>query len=164
MEKKQYIETGKIINTHGVMGELKVESWADSNKTFHSIKNYYIDGKIYTTQKVRDFKQFVLIKFEGIDNMNDALRMKNKVLYVDRSDLKIPKDRILRCDIIGLDVIDKNTNEVYGKVKSIEDSPTSSILVIETKNGEVMLPNIKQFVYSIDEEKVLVTPIKGFFD
>lgn len=164
MEKKQFIEIGKIINTHGVKGELKIESWADSLKTFHNIKTYYINEKAYTAETIRNFNKFVLIKFEGLDNLNDAMRFKEKVIYVKREDLKIPEGKILRCDIIGTDVIDKNTNKLYGKVKAVEDYPTSSVLVIETENGEVLLPNIKQFVFSIDEEKVLVTPIEGFFE
>lgn len=164
MEKKKYIEIGKIINTHGVLGEVKVESWADSVKTFKTIKTYYIDSVPYNAIQVREFNQFVLIKFENICDMNAAIRLKNKVLFIDRDDLKLPKGKILRCDIIGLPVIDANTNEKYGIVHDILDYPTHSIFEIETENGNVLLPNVSEYVQKIDEEKVLITPIKGFFD
>ena len=164
MEKKEYIEIGKIINTHGVIGEVKVEYWADSSKTLHNIKTYYIDSKPYEAERVRDFKQYVLIKFKGIDSLNEALFYKNKPLYICRKDLNIPKGKILRVDIIGLDCIDKATNKVYGKVKDILDYPANSIFVIETDKGDVLLPNVDAFVSSIDEIGVYVTPIDGLFN
>ena len=164
MEKKEFIEIGKIINTHGVLGEVKIEPWSDSIKTFKGIKTYYIDGKPFVATKVRDFNQFVLIKFEEVKDMNEALKIKNKVLFVKRSDLKIEEGKILRCDIIGLPVIDKNTNTNYGIVKDILDYPAHSIFVIDYNNKEVLLPNVSQFVNEINDKCVYITPIEGFFE
>lgn len=164
MERKEFIEIGKIINTHGVTGEIKIEPWADSSKTFKQIKTYYVDNKPLTATKIRDFNQFILMKLDGIESMNDALHLKNKVLYVKRSDLKIEDGKILRCDIIGLPVVDKSTSVVYGVVSDILDYPAHSIFVIKTDKGETLIPNVKEFISEINDKNVVITPIEGFFE
>ncbi len=168
--KKEYLECGRVCTAHGVLGQLKIEHWCDSPKVLATQKRVFTaekDGS-YLERKVtsaRVANNFVLMSFEGIEDREAAFAMRGVTLYLKREDIPIKRGTILLQDIIGMPVIDKDTGRVYGTVTDITDAPASQIYTVKTENGDVLLPNVKEFVKEIDEEKgVFITPIPGFFD
>ena len=169
MTDKLYIECGKIINTHGCRGGVKAESWCNSEEDLASLKKVFIkNAETYEEYKVTKsaiFKQFVIFEFKGLDDMDKAMLLKNKTLYAKRSDFKLDDGEFFLADMIGLDVIDADNGRVYGKLVEIINRGASDIYVVNTENGERMIPAVDQFIISVDIQKgVLVRPIEGMLD
>jgi 16S rRNA processing protein RimM len=170
MKDKNYIECGKIINTHGCKGGLKLESWCNTPEDLAGMKKIFMleSGayKKYKVKKASVFKQFVLFDLDTIDDMDKALLLKNQVVYADRNDFDLEDDEYFIADVIGLDVIDYNTNKCYGKLSDIINRGASDIYVVKTENGEVMIPAVDEFIKKVDIKNniILITPIQGMFD
>ena len=97
--------------------------------------------------------------------MDKAMLLKNKTLYAKRSDFKLDDGEFFLADMIGLDVIDADNGRVYGKLVEIINRGASDIYVVNTENGERMIPAVDQFIISVDIQKgVLVRPIEGMLD
>lgn len=166
---KKYIECGKIINTHGCKGGLKVEPWCNSAEDFTALKNLYIKNKSsfdkYAVTKASVFKQFVILELKDIDDMDKAIALKNVTLYADRSDFALEDGEYFLTDIIGLDVIDNISGKIYGKVIDIINRGASDIYVVDTPNGERMIPAVDEFIINIDVNKgITVKTIEGLLD
>ena len=169
MSKEKYLEIGKIVNTHGVRGALKVEPWCDSPEQLCSLANlYYKKRDEYLPLAVRTasiHKNHVLIYFDGINSIDEAMPLKNRVLFVDRDDLPLADDRVFIADIIGLDVFDERDGSRLGTLKSVDESPASDLFVVATPDGrEVLVPAVEEFIGHIDESGVYLLPIPGMFD
>lgn len=166
MEK--YLECGKIINTHGVKGALKLESWCDSPEVLCSLeKMYYLKKDEYVMLKVLKasvHKGCALVYFEGIETMEAAQLMKNRVVYADREDIELGDDRVFVADIIGLEVFDERTGERLGLLSDVIESPASDLFAVKTPKGEVLVPAVDEFIGHIDESGVYLLPIPGMFD
>ena len=168
--RKEYFECGRIIAAHGVKGTMKVESWCDSPKILAAQKRIFLaagDGSYKEARVVSASvsQDIVLMTVEGYDNREVVQGMKNTVLYLKREDIPLAPGAILLADMIGLPVIDANTGVTLGTVKDVTDSVASRLIVVETERGDVLLPDIKEFVKETDVDKgVFVTPIPGFFD
>ena len=167
--KKKYLECGKILGAHGVRGVMKVESWCDSPKILAAQKRVFLaekDGsyKEATIESACVSGEIILMKLLGFDNREFVQGMKNTTLYLLREDIPVKEGAIFLVDIIGLDVIDIDTGRVYGKVKDITDAPLYRLYVVETESGEVLIPDIKEFIKETDVERgVFIRPIPGFF-
>ncbi len=168
-DKAKYTECGKIINTHGCHGGIKLESWCNTPEDLASLPKVYVkkDGKYqkYKLIKTSVFKQFVLAELEGVCDMDTAMALKGTVLYADRKDFDLEEGEYFIADIIGLDVIDADNGTVYGKVSDIINRGASDIYVVQTENGERMIPAVDEFVVKTDINKgVFVKVIDGLLD
>ncbi len=166
MEKKKYLECAIIINTHGVRGDVKLESLCDSPSVLAGLKRAYLcDKGEYKEIKVLHasvFKSFVLATLDGIDDMDKAMALKGKTLYAAREDFKLKKGDYFIVDLIGLPVIDQNNGRIYGEVTDIINRGASDIYVVKTASGERMMPAVKEFVKKVDLEKgIFVEVIPG---
>ena len=169
---KQFIEIGKIINTHGVKGAVKVEPWCDTPAVLSKMKRVYFapkvsgDGFAETTVLSGSVqKDKVLLTLDGIDTVDAAIALKNTVIYANRDDIPLKKGSFLIADLIGLDVIDAKSGKCYGAIKDVINRGASDIYVIKTQHGEVLFPAVDEFVVSVDIEKaVYISPIEGMFD
>ena len=169
MEEKRYIECGKIINTHGCHGGLKLESWCDSPEILASFERIFIKkAGAYAEFKVKKsavFKQFVLFDLAGVADMDAALALKNTVVYADRDDFELEEGDYFIADIIGCDVIDADNGTVYGKLSEVVNRGASDIYVVKTEKGEAMIPVVDEFIDRVEVGKaVYVRPISGMFD
>ena len=169
MNSNGYIECGKIINTHGCYGALKIESWCNTPEELAELKKLYIkNGELFTAlnvSKASVFKQFVIVTVDEISSMDDAMAMKGTVLYADRDDFSLEEGEYFIADLNGLPVIDANTQKQYGKIVDVINRGASDIYVVDTPNGERMIPVVSEFVSRVDiNEGVFVTPIDGMFD
>ncbi len=166
---KQYLECGKIVNTHGVSGEVKVESYCDTPNILAAFKKVYIKkGNDYIECKVtRSFvsKGGAVLGLDSITNMDEAQKMRGTVLYANRDDIPIEEGSYFIADLIGLEVIDVDSGRIYGDIKDVINRGASDIYVVNTKSGEVLFPAVDEFVCRVDIEKaVYITPIEGMFE
>lgn len=166
MPRIAYPECGKIINTHGCHGGVKVEPWCDSPEVFASLPAVYVkenqEYRAIPVLKASVFRDFVFAELAGVDSMEAAERLRGTVLYAKREDLKIPEDTVLVAELIGLPVYHAKTKEKLGEVVDVIHPANIDIYVIRTANGEAMVPAVAEFVKSTDvEEGVIIAPIEG---
>lgn len=167
--KEKYLECGKIINTHGVRGACKVESWCDSAQVLCGMKTlYYKKREEYiplSVTKASVHKGCALMYFVGVETVEAAQLLKNRVVYADRDDIEIDEDRVFVADIIGLPVYDERDGRVLGVLSDYVESVASDLFVVKTDDGkEVLVPAVDEFIGHIDDEGVYLCPIPGMFD
>ena len=165
---KTYLECGKIINTHGIKGAVKSESWCDSPYVLADLERIFIENngsfKEYEIRNASVFKQFVILELDGVMTIEAAERLKNQIIYLSRDDIELEEGEVFIADLIGLPVIDADSGVEYGTVTDVMNTGASDIYVIKTPTGEAMMPAVKDFVKDIDLEKgIFVKPIEGMF-
>ncbi len=152
------LKVGIISSTHGIRGEVKVFPTTDDPQRFKKLKNILLDSgkekRNLKIQSVKFFKQFVILKFEEIDDINDVEKYKGSSLYVTRDQaVKLKKDEYFVADLIGLTVIAEE-EKLEGTLKDVMETGANDVYVIELTDGrELLLPAIKECVLSVDIEK-----------
>lgn len=162
--KENMLECGKILNTHGIHGELKIEPWCDDALNFFGqIKTIYIDGAPRTLLSARAHKTFILACIEGVDCPEDAMVLKNKIISISRDEVSLPDDYYFVADILGFDVFDLRTNAIIGKLDYVQDMPAHDMYVIKSEGGEILVPAVPEFVEKVDFEnkQLVLKTIKG---
>ncbi len=167
MEKKAYLEIAKIINTHGVRGAVKLDPWCDSPETLKKIKTLYLEnGTEFAVSNVKMLGAgFVVLSLSGVDTVEAAVKLKNKILLAKREDIPIAEGSHFICDLIGMPVKDAESGKTYGTLSEVIQPALQEIYVVKTESGKTaMIPNVPAFIHHIDEDAIYVTPIGGFFD
>ena len=165
-----YLECGKIINTHGVAGKVKLECWCDSPEVLASLGALYFKKSDGSFEKRRIssasvFKKFVICRIEGVDDHDGAEALRGAVVWAERKDIPKPEGSFFIADLIGLPVYDADSGKVYGTVSEVFNAGASDIYTVTTPDGERMIPAVDEFVKSIDLERgIAVKPIGGMFD
>ena len=169
----KFLQIGKIVNTHGIRGELKIITLTDDPKRFDKLKQAYISPDIsgnmekYNVEKVRYHKNFVYIKFKEITNINDAEKFKNSYVIIDRKDaVDLPEDSFFICDLIGMDVYEES-GEVVGKLKDVLKTGSNDVYIVKRKKGkDILIPALKSVVkdVSIENKKMVVSLPEGLVD
>lgn len=150
--KSPFLEAGRIINTHGVRGEMKLDSWLDDPCLFSELSTLTVDGKEYTIRSARTHGRFALVMLEGIHSIDDVLPLKNKVVLAKREEIPIPEDGHFLADLIGMKVIEDDTGAELGKVTDILEYPAQDIYVVQGET-EHLIPDVPDFILSIDENE-----------
>lgn len=154
---EQLLQVGVISSTHGVRGEVKVFPTTDDVKRFKKLKKVILDtGREHLpleVESVKFFKQFAIVKFKGIHNINDIEKYKGKSLLVDRENaVKLRKDEYFIADMIGLQVYTED-GEAFGVLKDVLETGANDVYIIDSlKHGEVLVPAIKQCILDVDIE------------
>ena len=146
--EKQFLETGEVVSTHGIQGEIKILPWADSPDFLLDFKTLYLNGKPYSVLSSRVHKTCVLAKLQGIDTPEQATLLRGQTVSVDRSGLSLPEGTVFIADLIGCRVLDEEENEI-GKIKDVLTMPSSDVYVIEGRK-KYMIPAVKEFVREIN--------------
>ena len=151
MEKKALIEAGRIVNTHGVRGEVKIEVWLDSPQFFRSFKRFTLDsGEELKVLGTRTHKDFVIARLEGAEDVNAAMRLKGKTVSVRREDAKLPAGAFFLQDIIGARVVDEEGSEI-GTLAEIMETPASNVYVVRGEK-EHLIPAVPAFILKTDAD------------
>ena len=168
--KKTYLEGGKILTSHGVKGQVKVEHLCDSPKVLTSAKKIYFmerDGS-FTERAVKGASvaaQYILMTIEGIDSREEAISYRGKLIYLHRDDIPVKKGAMLIADMIGLPVVHAISGVRLGELVAVDDAPRGQLYTVRTEKGDVLLPAVPEFIKEIDPERgISVLPIPGFFD
>ena len=165
------MRVGVITSTHGVHGEVKVFPTTDDVKRFKRLKEVLLDTgrelKPMEVESVKFFKNMVILKFKGFDNINDIEIYKGKDLLVTRDKaVKLAPNENFIVDLIGLQVV-TDEGEDFGVMKDVLQTGANDVYVVEMKNGkEVLLPAIKQCILDVnlDEQKMIVHVMDGLLD
>ncbi|NMB34044.1 MAG: 16S rRNA processing protein RimM [Clostridium sp.] len=169
----QYLEIGKIVNTHGILGEFKVIPLTDDPKRYDKLEWVYISRKIggkmkkYDITYVRYHKNFVFIKVKGIDDLNASESVKNHFIIIDRENaLKLPEDTFFICDLIGIDVYEVEGNRL-GVLADVLQTGSNDVYVIKSDNkGDILIPALKEIVKGVclKHKKMMVILPQGLMD
>ena len=154
MAKEPYLEAGKIINTFGVRGEVKLDPWCDSAEFLKPLKTLYIDGAPRAVASSRVHKGMLIIRFADVEDVNGAMLLKNKIVYFARSDVHLPTGRHFVADLLGAAVVDEQGAEI-GKLTEVLDMPAGQVYVVQGET-EHTIPAVPEFILDIDaDEKVI---------
>ncbi len=156
------IECGKILNTHGVRGEVKAEAYCDP-ALLRKLKTLTVGGKDYTLAGLRMHGDFLLLTLEGVDTVEAAMPLKGKVITVPREALPLKKGEYLYQDIYGFSVYDARTEQVIGTLAEVLERPASMLYRVEGPKGEVLIPAAQPFYLGVDFEhkRLNVRTIEG---
>ena len=165
------LQVGIITSTHGVRGEVKVYPTTDDPRRFRRLKEVVLDtGREKLNleiEGVKFFKQFVILKFKGLDNINDIEKYRQKSLYVTRKNaVRLQRDEYFIADLIGLKVQDEDGTEL-GTVKDVIETGANDVYEVEMADGRsLLLPAIKQCILSVDVENGMmrVHVLEGLLD
>lgn len=169
MSMKKFLELGKVNNTHGLKGEVKVALWCDSIDFVKQLKNVYLDDKGeqgLSLVSARSQKNTGILKFGEITTIEQAEELKGKILYCDRDQAKIDDDAYYLADVIGCYVVDVDTEEEYGKIVDIQNYGSCDIYDVESWGKHRLIPAIPDIVKEVNTEYqvVRIKPMKGLFD
>lgn len=164
--KKEYLEAGKIVNTHGIRGEVKIMPYTDVPELLCEFDKLFLDRKEIFIERARVAKNTVIAKLEGVDTPEQAEKLRNKILYMHRDDLELDDDTYFIQDLIGIEVKDADTGFVYGKIKDVMQTGANDVYVIEGNGREYLVPAIADVVIStdIDGNSMTIKVLDGLFD
>lgn len=165
--KKEYLEAGKIVTTHGIRGEVKIMPYTDTPELLCEFDRLFIGkekAEIYI-DRARVAKNMVIAKIEGIDTVEAAEKYRNKVLFMHRDDLELDEDTYFIQDLIDMEVKDVDSGFVYGKITDVLQNGANDVYVIKG-DREYLVPAIPDVVIStdIDSNIMLIRPLEGLFD
>ena len=168
----KYVSVGKILNFHGIKGEAKVGFSKNQQDFLMSLDYVYIKSdnvyKELTIESVRFNKDFALIKFVGINSINDLLMYKGAFLYVDENTIRdnLEEDEFLIDELVGLNIYDTDGNKL-GFVVGVSNNGANDLLSVKTNSKKIVLiPFVKAIVtdVSISEKKVVINNIEGLME
>ncbi|MGN0613056.1 MAG: ribosome maturation factor RimM, partial [Porcipelethomonas sp.] len=130
---KSFIETGKIVNIHGLKGEVKIVPWSDDPEFICEFDTLYCgrDRKAFEIESTRVHKAAVLAKLKGIDTPEAANALRNSIVYIDREDVELEEGTYFIADLIGLEVRDIDSGRLYGKVRDIFQTGANDVYELE---------------------------------
>ena len=164
---EQFLQVGVISSTHGIRGEVKVFPTTDDPMRFKKLKKVFLDtGRErleLEVQSVRFFKQFAIVKFKGIDNINDIEKYKGKGIFVPREDaVPLDEDEYYIADLIGMEVFTEDGH--FGVVRDVMETGANEVYIVESdEHGEVLIPAIRQCVLdvNVEEKKMKIRLMDG---
>ncbi len=167
---EQMLRVGVITSTHGVRGEVKVFPTTDDAKRFKTLKRVILDGREpleLSIEQVKFFKNMVILKFRGYDNINDVETWRQRDLLITRDQaVELKEDEYFITDLIGLTVVDEE-EAVLGRMKNVLETGANDVYVVELADGkELLLPAIKDCILNVDLEggRMKVHVLDGLMD
>lgn len=167
--KKQFLETGKIVGTHGIKGEVRIDPWCDSPEFLCCFDKLYLDaqGETFVEVKSRPHKNITLAKIKGVDTIEQAEKLRGKIVYIDRNDVELEEGVNFIQDLIGLEVQDVDSGKLYGKLTDVIGTGANDVYEVTDSSGrKYLVPVIDEVVIDTDVDAgyVRIRPMKGIFD
>ena len=168
---KEFLEIGEIVGTHGVRGEIRFNPWCDSPEFVTKFKTLYFDsneGCAVQIKSARPHGNIVLLTIKDIDSIEKAQKLRGKVLYMKRSDAKLPEGTYFIAELIGCTVYDADEpQKIYGTLTDVSATGANDVWHITDESGkEYLIPSIPDVVIETDvaQNRVVIRPLKGIFD
>lgn len=166
--KKQFLEAGKIVNTHGIKGEVKIMPYCDSPELFCEFDRFFMgrDFNEINVERSRVQKNMVIAKLEGVNTPEDAEKLRNKMLYMHRDDLELDEDTFFIQDLIGMAVKNADNGRVYGVIDDVLQTGANDVYSIKGENKTYLIPAIADVIAETDLENdiMLIHELEGLFD
>ncbi|HIR51121.1 MAG TPA: 16S rRNA processing protein RimM [Candidatus Avoscillospira avicola] len=147
--KSPFLPTGQIVNTHGLKGLVKVMPWADDPADLLDFDRFFIDGTEYAVEHSSLQKSMVLLKLEGIDTLEDAVKLRGKELAIARADVELEEGVVFIADLIGLPVYCGERE--LGKITEVLTPPANDVYVVKGQQ-EYLIPAVKEFIEELNPE------------
>ena len=166
---QNYLPACKIVSTHGVRGEMKALPLCDGAAFLAKFKRLFTTaqgGGECRVLGVRAQGNTILLRLEGVCDMDAARALVGRTYYFAKADARLPKGRFFIDDLLGCEVIDADTAHVYGTLTAIDRPAAQDIYTVtDAEGGTHMLPAVPEFVKQLDPDnrRILVTPIEGMF-
>lgn len=164
---KEFIETGKIVGTHGVRGMVRIQPWCDGNEFLCSFKKLYLEEgkKSLKVNKIQSHGTVVIAQFSGVDSIEAAEALRGSVLYINRRDVTLSDGQYFVDDIIGCKVYNIENNELLGEVCDVSATGANDVWHIKSGAEIYLIPKIDDIVKSvnIDEGRIEISVMKGLF-
>ena len=155
--KQPYIEAGRITNTHGVRGEVKIEVWLDSPANLQHYRRVFIDGQERKLLSARPQNRFAIARLEDVDDVNTAMPLKGKMIYIAREDALLPPGGYFLQDLLDARVVLEDGSPV-GVLTEILERPANNVYVVTNPEGkEILIPVVPAFILRADAENGVVT-------
>ncbi len=168
MSKKQFLEIGQIVSTHGLKGDVRVDPWCDGPEFVCEFDTLYLkDGSTVEVERARVQKNVAVLKLKGVDSVEQADLMRRTVLYINRDDVELDDDVFFIQDILGCEVRDADSDTVYGKVTDVIKTGANDVYQVTDEGGKnYLVPVIDDVVIATDinEGVITIRPLKGIFD
>lgn len=166
---KPFLEAGRIVGTHGVRGELRLEPWCDTAAFLSGFKTlYWQEGRTpVQVEAARPHKSLLLLKLEGVDTVEQAEALRGRIVYIARADASLPEGQYFQQDLLGCEVVDADTQRVYGTLTDIFPTGANDVYQVTGADGKnYLLPAIRQVVTAVEvaEGRIEIRPIRGIFD
>lgn len=154
--KLETIKVGRIVNAHGIRGEVRVLPRDGDPAFLTRFKTFYLDGRPVTPEACRVHKSFLLMKLPGVETMDDALALKNRDLLIRREDARLPEGAYFDDELLGLRVVDADTGTELGELAAVDPYPAHKIYTVRGAR-EYLIPAVPgAFIQSVDlEENVM---------
>ena len=151
--KLETIKVGRIVNAHGIRGEVRVQPRDGDPAFLTRFKTFYIDGQPVSPTANHVHKSLVLMKFPGVEDMNAALTYNDKDLYIRRADARLPEGAYFDDELLGMGVFDAATGEELGKLTAVENYPAHKVYTVKGRR-EYLIPAVKDvFIKSVDLDR-----------
>ena len=166
---KRFLEIGKIVAVQGLKGEVRVEPWCDSQEFLCEFDTLYFDKGNTPVEvvKAHPHKNIVLMKIKGIDTVEQAQNIRNKILYMDREDVELEEGNYFVQDLIGLEVLDADNGTSYGKLCEVSFTGANDVYHIKDSDGKIrLIPAIPDVVIETDITNGImkIHVLEGLFD
>lgn len=169
--RKEYLELGQIVGTHGIKGEIRVNPWCDSPEFATRFKTVFFDERGMEPISVtasRVHGNIVLMQLKNIDSIDEAAALRNKVLYIRRADARLPDGSWFVSELLACRVFDADDKKKqYGTLTDVSETGANDVWHITDQNGkEFLIPSIPDVVVSVDIDQglIYIRPLKGIFD
>ena len=146
--EKEFLEAGKIINTHGIRGEIKIDPWADSAQFLTSFDRFFIDGAPFRVLCARAHKGFLIAALDGVSDIDAANALRGKIICIRRGDAELPEGAYFLADLLGMRAVDEN-GAALGQISEILSLPRGNVCVIKGEH-EILVPLRPEFILSRD--------------
>ena len=163
-ERPEFIEVGQIVNTHGVRGEIKVQPWDVSADMLCGFKTFYMDGVPFRPVSKRVQGEMVLMKLPELDDMDEAAKLKAKVLSIKRSEVHLKRGEHFDAELIGMNVYEDFIHRYVGMVEEVLIYPAHKLYKVRGPEKTYLIPAVENiFIKDIDENKreIYVHMIEG---
>lgn len=165
--RNEILELGKVVNTHGIRGEIKIQPWCDDPEVFDTLDYIYIGGERYEILRSRFHKNCIIAQVEGVSNINVAELMRNKIVTIEREALgELPEGTYYIADLEGLEVRTADS-KILGNIKEVIRTGSNDVYVLDNDEKKpILIPVIEQVVkeVNIDGGYVEVELMKGLID
>ena len=162
------LETGKIVTTHGVRGEVRAEAWSNALEDLLDYPVFYrADGSSLVVERSRVHRGAVNLKFKGYDDIDSAMTLIGTVLHIDKDAVSLPEGTYFIQDLLGMRVLDSDTGECYGVIVQVQPTGANDVYHIsQPGKRDKLIPAIRQVVVETDVDGGImkIRPLKGLFD
>ncbi len=165
--KKQYIEAGKIVGTHGLRGEVRIDPWCDSAGFLCRFRRLYLaDGSEKRVVSAKVHKNISILRFDGVTTVEQADALRGKIVYINREDVRLPKGTHFIQDLLSLRVEDADDGTFYGEITDVLKTGANDVYQVSREGKDYLIPVIPDVVIEkdIDGGVVRIRPMKGIFD